>query len=153
MKNYLLFIIITCLSLAACENTRTPKEAKILPFETVQTIPVEGEWTRTFSLGEGSDSLAHVFYRIEKDKIEYEMKGMLPLNYTIAVDTFVAKDNRWVGKLNDVSYTVFVQVLSTDSINLFKLKVENRQVGLDMPVPDTGAKSHFTSWNIFYKTK
>lgn len=162
MKNHLLVLAIAFIGLFACENpenedkNETVKEEEVLKEAIPQRIPIipfEGEWTRDFQLGEGTDSIAHVYYRIGEDSIQYEMEGILPVKYTIKMDTFVRKDTRWLGKLHDVSYVVFIKQTSTNVLKIFKKKIKNTQEGLEMPIPDENARSQFTTWNAFHRTK
>ncbi len=144
MKNILLGLLLLGITAwVGCENESTEKQPK--------TIPFAGEWTRDFQIGQGPDSTAHISYRFAADSIQYEMAGLMSIKYTITVDTFIEKDNRWLGMLNDVPYVIFVQPVSKDSINLFKKKVKNLASGLSMEVPGADARSRFTSWNIFVK--
>lgn len=157
MKNTLLLTIMIALAFVACENTETATTPEATT-ETTEThvatgeIPsLEGEWTRSFQFGKGPDSAAHIFYRIGADSIQYEMQGMMPLQYTLQIDSFIAADNRWLCTRGDASYVVFIQPWSSDSINIFKKKVDNRAAGLEMSIPGAEAKSRFTSWNVFYR--
>lgn len=142
MKN--LFVLVFILAMVGCKNN-PPTESN------TTSIPFQGEWTRSFPLGQGLDSMAHIFYRIGSDSIQYEMNGMMALKYTIEMDTFITTDNRWIGQFNGQSYVIFIQPISADSINLFKKKVGNVATALSLPTPDKTAKSQFTSWNVFVR--
>jgi len=87
MKNIILGSILFSQVFYAC-NTAVEKEDRSLPEKELTALPFEGNWTRTFQLGEGSDSLQYVYYNIYTDSIQYLMKGPLPLNYILVRDTF-----------------------------------------------------------------
>jgi hypothetical protein len=102
------------MGISGCENTskgEAKSDAKLI-------MPFEGNWQRTFQLG--VDSLQYVYYNIYSDSIEYIMEGPLPLNYMMAVDTFISEDNRIVTTLKDVHYVMFIKNFSADSLSLFK---------------------------------
>jgi len=104
-------------------------------------------------LGEDKDSVQLVFYRIWDDSIQYEMKGPLKLNYTLQKDTFIAKDNRWVGKLYEQDYVVFVKNITSDSIAIFKKKTKSIEESMSMLFPSDNAMSKFSPWNVYYLKK
>ena len=114
-------------------------------------MPFEGDWQRTFQLG--VDSLQYVYYNISDDSIEYIMEGPLPLNYMMAVDTFVAGDNRIVTTLKDVHYVIFIKNFSADSLALFKEQMESRAEALARPFPADTVSGHFSSWYTYYKKR
>jgi len=114
-------------------------------------LPFEGNWTRSFQLGEGADSLQYVYYNIYTDSIQYIMKGPLPLNYNLIRDTFLLKENRWVGKLNDVYFAIFVKAINADTIALFKQQFPTREEALNRPYPADTVSGHFSSWYNYYR--
>ncbi len=149
MKNiYLWVLAIILVSTIACnsskEKTRINEKLVISA-----NLPFEGIWSRSFELGK--DSIAHVYYRVWKDSIQYEMQGPLKVKYIMHKDTFISNDNRWVGKLNDVSYVIFLKNITKDSIVLFKKEVKNKSEAIQMNFPSKEEKSHFSSWNTYYK--
>lgn len=103
----------------------------------------------TFQLG--VDSLQYVYYNIYNDSIDYIMDGPLPLNYTMAVDTFISEDNRIVTTLNDVHYVIFIKNFTADSLWLFKQQMEDRNAALTRPFPADTVSGHFSSWYVYYK--
>ncbi len=137
MKNHLL--IISLLIFISCTNTAKQEEPMKIPFL--------GTWTRSFELAK--DSTQHVYYTIWADSIQYEMQGPLPVKYVMQKDSFVVEDNRWVGKLNDVPYVIFIKNASPDSITLFKKQVTDMEEALSMQVPSDTVSSHFASWNVY----
>jgi len=112
-------------------------------------IPFLGNWTRSFELGK--DSIQHASYRIFKDSIEYEMFGTMAVKYVIKKDTFIAKDNRWIGKMHDNVYVIFIKNNNEKTITLLKKQVKDKNEALYMQMPSDTARSHFTSWNIYKK--
>ena len=147
MKNYLLIVAIIVIGFAACENSKKTE----ISLKTETKIPFEGVWSRSFDLG--NDSIQDVFYRIWDDSIQYEMKGPLNLNYTLQKDTFIAKDNRWVGKLYEQDYVVFVKNITSDSIAIFKQKTKSIEESMSIPFPSDTATSRFSPWNVYYLKK
>lgn len=81
------------------------------------------------------------------------MKGPLNLNYTLQKDTFIAKDNRWVGKLYEQDYVVFVKNITSDSIAIFKQKTKSIEESMSLPFPSDTATSRFSPWNVYYLKK
>lgn len=147
MKKYLLIVTMIVMGFTACENSKKTETT----LKTNNEISFEGVWSRSFDLG--NDSIQDVFYRIWKDSIQYEMKGPLNLNYTLQKDTFLAKDNRWIGKLYEQDYVVFVKNVTSDSIAIFKKKIKSSAEGLSMPFPSDTAMSRFSPWNTYYLKK
>ena len=144
MKKYLLILILSIIGITACENSKKTETT----LKKDNTVPFIGNWGRSFELGKDSTQL--VFYRVWEDSIEYEMKGPLNLNYTLQKDTFIVKDNRWIGKLHEENYVVFVKNITSDSIALFKKKTENKAEALSIPFPSDTATSRFSPWNVYY---
>ncbi len=153
MKKYLLIITLSITGLSACTNTGETSDTEKNTIETTESIalPHEGSWTRNFEIG--ADSTQYVYYTIWKDSIKYEMSGIMAMNYTIKMDTFIIADNRWIGILNDQSYVVFAKNITADSITLLKQKAKDRQTALIMPFPSDSATSRFTTWNVYYLNK
>jgi len=147
MKHYLLTVFFIVIGITACENSKKTAASRI----DDNKISFEGVWTRSFDLG--NDSIQNVFYRIWQDSIQYEMKGPLNLNYTLQKDTFVSKDNRWIGKLYDQDYVVFVKNITLDSIAIFKQKTKSIDEAMSMPFPSDTATSRFSPWNVYYLKK
>lgn len=147
MKHYLLTVFFIVIGISACENSKKTTANQI----DNHKISFEGVWTRSFDLG--NDSIQDVFYRIWQDSIQYEMKGPLNLNYTLQKDTFVSKDNRWIGKLYDQDYVVFVKNITQDSIAIFKQKTKSTEEAMSMPFPSDTATSRFSPWNVYYLEK
>jgi len=149
MKKSILILATIIIGITACENSKKTRTTLKMNNE----ISFEGVWGRNFELGEGKDSVQLVFYRIWEDSIQYEMKGPMNLNYTLQKDTFIAKDNRWVGKLNGESYVIFAKNITSDSIQIFKKKIKNKAAAMSIPFPSDTARSRFSSWNVFYSKK
>ncbi len=145
MKSYLLIVIF--IGITACENSK--KTETTLKIDS--TIPFEGTWGRSFELSKDSTQL--VFYRIWEDSIQYEMKGPLNLIYTLQKDTFIVKENRWVGKLYEQDYVVFVKNITSDSIAIFKQKTKSIEESMSIPFPSDTATSRFSPWNVYYLKK
>ncbi len=80
-------------------NTEKTSDTENTTIETTESIalPHEGSWARNFEIGK--DSTQYVYYTIWEDSIKYEMSGIMAMNYTIKMDTFVVADNRWIGTL------------------------------------------------------
>ena len=127
-------------------NTTSKEELKT---DGELAMPFEGNWERTFQLG--VDSLQYVYYNIYSDSIEYIMEGPLPLNYMMAVDTFISEDNRIVTTLKDVHYVMFIKNFSSDSLSLFKQQMDSRDEALARPFPADTVSGHFSSWYTYYK--
>lgn len=144
MKIQLLILILSILGITACENSKKTKTT----LKTDNTIPFLGNWGRSFELGKDSTQLA--FYRVWEDSIQYEMKGPLNLNYTLQKDTFISKNNRWIGNLNGTPYVVFVKNVTSDSIAIFKKEIKNKKEALTMRFPSDTAMSRFSPWNVYY---
>ena len=147
MKKYVLLVILSIIGITACENSKKTETT----LKTDHTISFEGTWERSFDLG--NDSIQDVFYRIWEDSIQYEMKGPLNLNYTLQKDTFISKDNRWVGKLYEQDYVVFVKNITSDSIAIFKQKTKSIEESMSIPFPSDTATSRFSPWNVYYLKK
>ncbi len=84
-------------------------------------------------------------------EIKYRMAGTVPMEYVIEIDTFIAKDNRWIGKKGEITYVLFVKNITSDFISLYKQKVENLDEVLALPFPSNTTRSQFTSWNVYQK--
>ena len=142
----LITLMAFSLVLGSCTN-KIDNDAELITDSLA--MPFEGNWERTFQLG--VDSLQYVYYNIYHDSIEYIMEGPLPLNYMMEVDTFVSEDNRVIAKLNDVHYVIFIKNFNSDSLSLFKEKMENRNEALSRPYPADTVSGHFSSWYIYYR--
>ncbi len=143
MKNYFTAILFLMIVLASCTHDTKQVESIKVPFL--------GEWTRSFDLA--PDSIQHVYYRIWQDSIQYEMKGPLPVKYTLTKDSLVENKNKWIGKLNDVTYVIFAKNIGEDSISLFKKQVKDISEALHIKIPSDTVSSHFSSWHVYYKLK
>ena len=132
----------------SCKNN---KNEKITEKESVKStdLPFLGSWTRSFEMGNGVK--ANVTYTIYNDSIQYEMLGPMTMKYTLVKDAFVEKENRWVGKGNKSPYAIFFKNISKESITVLKMKVENKEKGLEMAFPSDSARSKFSSWNTYSK--
>ncbi len=146
-KRYLFILLISIIGFTACDNSKKLKTT----LESSNEIPFQGTWSRSFELRK--DSLQFVYYRVWEDSIHYEMEGPLSLNYTIHKDTFLTKENRWIGNLEGNPYVIFLKNISSDSITLFKENVETKEEALTMPFPSDTAKSRFSTWDVFYLKK
>lgn len=150
---YLLSLIV--IGLIACtdkpsknkKNDIKSSEEEVLKSD--KAIPFEGIWTRKFSMGEGKKQ--QVFYTVKSEGIEYRMEGAVPMGYTIEMDTFIAKDNRWIGRKGEISYVIFAKNITNNSIALYKQKVESFEEALTIPFPSDSTRSQFTSWNVYQK--
>jgi len=151
MKKIVLFLVFITLVNVNCKNNKTASQVKAEASISSDKIPFEGIWKRSFELAK--DSVQQVFYRVWTDSIQYEMQGPLPIKYTIYKDTFISKENKWIGKLNKVPYVVFVKNITTDSVTLFKKQVENKAEAIQMNFPSENDSSHFSSWNTYYLKK
>jgi len=147
MRNLIVVMAFLSIIIVGCNNA-SKEESKT---EEVLSMSFEGNWQRTFQLG--VDSLQYVYYNISDDSIEYIMEGPLPLNYTMAVDTFVSKDNRIVATLNDVHYVIFIKHFNADSISLFKEQMDSRAEALARLFPADTVSGHFSSWYTYYPNK
>ncbi len=140
MKRTILSITLITVLLASCApNT----EKKI-----INNIPFEGTWSRSFSMGETS---AKVTYTIAEDSIHYAMNGPMDMQYTIKKDTFVSKDNKWIGMVDSTYYVIFAKNMNDKEVTILKLKSTNIEEALQMPFPSDTARSKFSSWNTFQK--
>ncbi len=147
--NVLLAIIITSL-LYSCIGAKNNRFTSLSETQTIEENPFLGVWSRSFELGK-KDSTTYVYYRMFADSIQYEMAGPLALKYTMLTDTFLHGENRWVGTLHGHPYVIFIKNHIADSISLLKKKVKTKQEALTMAMPSDTARSHFTSWNVYYK--
>ena len=147
MKKHVLLVILLIIGISACENSKKSEST----LKVDNAISFKGTWTRSFELAK--DTIQLVYYRIWEDSIQYEMKGPLNLNYTIQKDTFIAKDNRWIGNLHGNPYVLFVKNVTTDSIAIFKKEIKNKEEGLTMSFPSDTAMSRFSPWNVYYLKK
>ncbi|MEN8248965.1 MAG: hypothetical protein ABFS32_08535 [Bacteroidota bacterium] len=144
MKNIILFAVILIL-FSSCSNKEKAHEE--VSNEST-SVTYEGTWKRSFELG--VDTLQYVTYNIMNDSIQYIMEGPLPIKYTMYKDTFITKDNRWIGNLGDDYYTVFVKYYNADSISLFKQQFETREEALTRAYPSDTVSGHFSSWYTYY---
>jgi len=151
MKNKQIWIVllVVLVNLTACKNQDKSKTLGKEVHLTSTTIPFEGVWTREFQIG--TDSIQKVIYKIYQDSIQYEMAGPMSIKYTMLKDTFLLKNNRWIGRLHDNTYVVFIKNNTKKSISLLKKQVKNREIALSMAFPSDTARSRFSSWNIFSK--
>ncbi len=145
MKPFYLMIVIAVIGFTACKSTDS--EEKLQSREMI-SLPFEGIWERSFELGK--DSIEDVYYTITTDSIQYEMAGPLSVKYTIHKDTFISKNNQWVGKMNDVYFVIFVKNNSPDSITLFKQQFDDLEGALTRTLPADTVSGHFSSWNTYY---
>lgn len=142
-----ILLIAFALILVSCEK-KAKKHIEKLVIETTDNISFTGKWTRSFEMG--NDVSAKVIYDIWNDSIQYTMQGPMLMKYTIKKDTFVSKDNKWIGKKDGTSYVIFVKNTSKDSISLLKMKVESKSKALGMKFPSDTARSKFSSWNTYF---
>ncbi len=148
MKKTGILLIVFVLVLVSCEKSARKSIKKITITETSDNIPFAGTWIRSFEMGNGVS--AKVTYEILKDSIQYTMQGPMLMKYTIKKDTFIAKDNKWIGEKEGTPYVIFVKNASKDSISLLKMKVESKSKALEMKFPSDTARSKFSSWNTYY---
>ena len=148
-------ISLAVLSLVACNEKAAKDKSDVIDMlevddsKAIDRVSFEGIWTRKFSMGEGKEQ--QVFYTVNTKEIEYKMAGAVPMTYTIKMDTFIAKDNRWIGKKGEIPYVVFAKNITSDSISLYKQKVKNLEEALALPFPSDTTRSQFTSWNVYQK--
>lgn len=150
-RSYLWIIAIFIISFTACKNADKIEVKEKEDLVITNKLPFEGIWTRSFELAK--DSIQQVFYRVWTDSIQYEMQGSLPIKYTMYKDTFISKENKWIGKLKEVPYVLFVKINSKDSITLFKKQAMNNSEALQMKTPHDSVSSHYSSWNTYYLKK
>ena len=148
MKKTGILLIAFVLVLVSCEK-KARKNIEKLVLETSVDIPFAGNWVRSFEMGNGVS--AKVTYSVWNDSIHYDMNGPMRMQYTIKKDTFVSKDNKWIGKKDGVPFVIFIKNASKDSISLLKMKVESKSKALEMKFPSDTARSKFSSWNTYYK--
>ena len=148
MKKTGILLIAFTLILVSCEK-KARKSVEKLVIETKDNISFTGNWTRSFEMGNGV--AAKVIYSIWNDSIHYDMNGPMHMQYTIKKDTFIAKDNKWIGKKDNTLYVIFAKNTSKDSISLLKMKVESKSKALEMKFPSDTARSKFSSWNTYIK--
>ena len=113
------------------------------------TISFTGQWTRQFSV---AGLLHNVSYTIHQDSIRYKLSGGIGnANYLILKDTFLLKDQRYIGHTPDGQhYLIFVKNHNADSLILYKQKVSTISEGLKLGIPpDHTTANH--GWNVFYK--
>lgn len=155
-KLQIIIIGLMCSISVSC--TETEKEIQVtennetnaVVVETVD-IPFKGTWSRAFSMGEGMDQ--EVSYSISDTEIVYAMKGSMPMEYSLVMDSFIAEDNRWIGNKGNDTYVIFVKNITSDSITLFKQKIDTKDAALNMVFPSDTTRSKFTSWNVYHKVK
>lgn len=137
----LLFIVV----FLACSNDDMPNREPMK-----EKIPFTGLWKREFQAGEGNTH--KVFYHIYEDSIRYKLLGPVGnANYVMLRDTFLLKDNRFIGHTPSEQYfLIFVKEHKGDSISLYKKKVESVQKGLAENLPESNDTSNH-GWNIYHK--
>lgn len=141
----ILTVTISCKKKDIINNVASPEKQIV----KVTEMPFQGTWSRSFAMGKGVD--ANVTYTIFQDSIQYLMKGPMNMKYTLLKDVFSAKDNRWIGKRNEMPYVIFFKNISKDSITILKMKVESKEKAMKMAFPSDTARSKFSSWNTFAK--
>lgn len=148
MKQITIFLVLILTITISCKNEKKDSKPKT---ETIKStkIPFAGTWSRSFEMGKGVS--ANVTYNIYNDSIQYKMEGPMNMSYTLTKDSFITKDNRWIGKGNGSPYAIFFKNISKDSITVLKMKIENKEKGLKMPFPSDSARSKFSSWNTYTK--
>ncbi len=149
--NYLCLITLIIIVFTSCKNSDRINSADIEKVLVTEKLPFEGNWTRNFELAK--DSVLHVYYSVWTDSIQYEIQGPLSVKYMMYKDTFISKDNRWIGRLNKVPFVIFLKNISPDSITLYKKEVKNNSEALQMHFPSKKDRSHFSSWNTYYLKK
>ncbi len=149
MKNTGILLIIFALVLVSCQKSVKKNVEELIVTETSDDILFIGNWERSFEMGNGVS--AKVTYSIWNDSIHYDMKGPMHMQYMIKKETFVPRDNKWIGKKDNTTYVIFVKNASKDSISLLKIKVESKSKALEMKFPSDTARSKFSSWNTYYK--
>ena len=113
------------------------------------TVPFTGHWARQFS---AAGLLHDASYTIHQDSIRYKLSGGIGnANYLILKDTFLLKDQRYIGHTPDGQhYLIFVKNHNADSLILYKQKVSTISEGLKLGIPpDHTTANH--GWNVFYK--
>lgn len=145
-----------CTIVVSCNDTSKdtqPIESTEIQSEVAEKseIPFKGTWSRAFSMGEGMEQ--EVSYSITDKEIVYAMKGAMPMEYSLIMDSFVSEDNRWIGTKGDETYVVFVKNITAESISLFKQKADSKDAALKMVFPSDTTRSKFTSWNVYNKVK
>lgn len=143
-----LFGLVATLIIFSCKKEAV--EPIKVPQASRAEIPYTGVWKRQFEAGPGN--LHTVNYFVYKDSIRYTLSGPVGnANYVMHRDTFLTKDNRFIGHTpDDVYYLIFFKNLSTDSITLYKQTVTTVSEGLDVKVPvATTTQNH--GWNNYAK--
>jgi len=145
IKQLITLTIIIVLTFSCKNNT----DKKVTTKKTTINNPYLGSWSRDFQMS--SEVTATVTYTFFNDSIQYQMKGPMNLNYTIKKDTFLIKENKWIGKKDQDTYAIFIKKDTEKSITLLKMKVKDKLSAIKMPFPSDTARSKFSSWNTYNK--
>lgn len=148
MKKNLLFLAIISLVIVSCTKSEKIKKSKEIK-EEITKIPFKGTWARNFKMGKGVE--AKVTYTIFEDRIQYEMNGPMQMKYSIKKDTFLVKENKWIGTKSGTPYVIFIKNNTKEAITLLKMKLKTKEEGMTMPFPSDTARSKFSSWNTYKK--
>ncbi len=143
MKKSIILLILIGLVITSCKKS---EKVNTVEKQTVK-IPFEGTWTRSFKMGENVE--ADVTYVISSDSIRYEMNGPMQMKYTIKKDTFLVKENKWIGSKDGTPYVIFVKNNTNEAITLLKMKLKTKAEGVSMAFPSDSARSKFSSWNTY----
>lgn len=148
MKRIVTIVILGTITFTGCKKEEVTQQ---IPGPVVKTnIHFEGIWKRTFEAGPGNLHTAN--YLVYQDNIRYTLSGQVGnANYLMERDTFLLKNNRFIGHTNDNTYyLVFVKNVLGDSLTLYKQEVTDVNDGMTIDVPsDTTTLNH--GWNNYYK--
>lgn len=146
MKVVITSILAVVLVFISCNNDdNTPIEKK-----SRDQITFTGTWERQFEPVPGNTHTADYF--IYQDSIRYTLTGNVGnANYVMKRDTFLMKNNRFIGHTNENKYyLIFVKNITDNSLMLYKQEVESINEGLSIDVPaDDTTENH--SWNTYQK--
>lgn len=138
MKKYLYLLAVLAIITSCASRNELP--AKLM-----------GGWQRDFYPAPGKRHV--VEYAFYKDSVHYHLAGdLVNAQYTLLKDAFIQNGNRFVGHDgNGDFYVIFVEP-ATDSILLYKEKVNSIEEGLKYKKPGLEFKgNHSQGWNSYKK--
>ena len=139
MKN--IFYLLVLIIFVSCK-----KEVKI-ENPKMDLVSFVGTWTRSFDVI-GAEHVAK--YTISKSEIQYSLSGLHNAKYTLALDSYNAKDSgRWIGHTKDNQYyLLFFKGVLEENITLYKQKIDNPNTGLEIKVPAEDTEENY-GWNTY----
>ncbi len=152
-----LWLIAFVLLLQSCKDNNAIQENKPKTEKIEENEPspdgfnlIRGKFEWNFKIVLSKQKSIHTFY---KDKIEYEMKGLIhSTKYTMTKISYDKNEKRWIGKdKNNTIYVLFFKDIKNNSVVIYKTKFKGENAlekakEFEYPAPDD-TRNH--GWNMY----